>query len=256
MKTQRHIVERSFELEGIEVNRSGDGRTVTAYAAVFDQPAMVVDPLIARGPYLETIARTAFNKSIGDGAAHRARVLYNHGKTNEGQTSERYSQPIGTPLEVKADGRGLLTVTRYARTPLADETLELIREGAITGQSFRGAVINYAERSAASGLTVQLTELGLREYGPVTFPAYTGAEFVSIRSASDLMSAVADLTDEQRAELAALLASPDTPPGADQVAVLADTAEVTPSVEPSPVDPARGDIDLLALANAARRLTT
>lgn len=251
----RHIIERAFECEGIEVNRSGDGRTVTAYAAVFDQPTMVVDPQIARGPYLETIARTGFAKSIGDGAAGRARVLFNHGKTNEGQPSERYTQPIGTPLEVKADGRGLLTVTRYAKTPLADETLELIREGAITGQSFRGPVFNFVERSSASGLTVQLTEVGLREYGPVVFPAYVGAEFVSIRSATDLMMAVADLTDEQRAELAALLASPDTPTGAAPDAATG-TSEGTPSVEPSTVDPDRGDIDLLALANERRRLDT
>lgn len=261
----RHMIERAFECEGIEVNRSGDGRTVTAYAAVFDQPTMVVDPQIARGPYLETIARTGFNKVIGDGVAARSRVLFNHGKTNEGQPSERYSQPIGTPLEVKADGRGLLTVTRYAKTPLADETLELIREGAITGQSFRGPVFNFVERSAASGLTVQLTEVGLKEYGPVVFPAYAGAEFVSIRSATDLMSATADLsgalTDEDRAEMIRLLLlsssntsnNPDTHTGAAPDAATS-TSEGTPAVEPSNVDPDRGDIDLLALANKRRRL--
>src|SRR4030042_1917213 len=53
--------ERTFPLDTIEITRSGDGRTVEAYAAVFDQPAEVHDRL---GHYLEVISRSAFDKTL------------------------------------------------------------------------------------------------------------------------------------------------------------------------------------------------
>ena len=87
------------------------------------------------GHYNEVIDRSAFNRAISDAApqggrtAWRIGVFYNHGRTIYGTPSERGSMPIGTPLEVKADQRGVLTLTRYHRTELADEALEAIREG-------------------------------------------------------------------------------------------------------------------------------
>lgn len=249
----KFTIERAVPLDDLEVK----GRTVTAYAAAFDSPASVYDPQFNPARHLESVARSAFTRALNAGAGRKAKVLFNHGKTIDGTPSERYSMPIATPVEVRADGRGLLTVSRYANTPLADEVLELIRNESITGQSFRGAVYKYAER----GGIVELTECGLREYGPCPFPAYADAEIVSIRSAADLMEAVTDLTPEQRAELARLLSSsntsnnPDTPiVGLDAAPAPEGTAAVTPDEDPSTVDPDRGDIDLLALANARRRL--
>ena len=249
----KFTIERAVPLADLEVK----GRTVTAYAAAFDSPASVYDPQFNPARHLESVARSAFTRALNAGAGRKAKVLFNHGKTIDGTPSERYSMPIATPVEVRADGRGLLTVSRYANTPLADEVLELIRNESITGQSFRGAVYKYAER----GGIVELTECGLREYGPCPFPAYADAEIVSIRSAADLMEAVTDLTPEQRAELARLLSSsntsnnPDTPiVGLDAAPAPEGTAAVTPDEDPSTVDPARGDIDLLALANERRRL--
>ena len=249
----KFTIERAVPLADLEVK----GRTVTAYAAAFDSPASVYDPQFNPARHLESVARSAFTRALNAGAGRKAKVLFNHGKTIDGTPSERYSMPIATPVEVRADGRGLLTVSRYANTPLADEVLELIRNESITGQSFRGAVYKYAER----GGIVELTECGLREYGPCPFPAYADAEIVSIRSAADLMEAVTDLTPEQRAELARLLSysntsnNPDTPiVGLDAAPAPEGTAAVTPDEDPSTVDPARGDIDLLALANERRRL--
>lgn len=249
----KFTIERAVPLADLEVK----GRTVTAYAAAFDSPASVYDPQFNPARHLESVARSAFTRALNGGAGRKAKVLFNHGKTIDGTPSERYSMPIATPEEVRADGRGLLTVSRYANTPLADEVLELIRNESITGQSFRGAVYKYAER----GGIVELTECGLREYGPCPFPAYADAEIVSIRSAADLMEAVTDLTPEQRAELARLLSSsntsnnPDTPiVGLDAAPAPEGTAAVTPDEDPSTVDPDRGDIDLLALAQQRRRL--
>ena len=102
---------------------------------MFDDPAEIVDH---EGHYVETIDRSAFNKVLADVTRARAglpgsvKVLYNHGMTLNGTPSERFSMPIGVPVDIRAEARGLLTRTRYNDTPLAEEILENIRAGSIT----------------------------------------------------------------------------------------------------------------------------
>jgi HK97 family phage prohead protease len=188
---------RLYPLEDMHIIRSadgGDGRTVEAFAAVFDDPAEIQD---FEGHYIETIDRAAFNKVIADASRARGgfpgsvKVLYNHGMTIQGTPSERFSMPIGVPVDIRAEQRGLLTRTRYNDTPLAEEILENIRSGSITSQSFTGRIVRSDPQlrrgdrhrpDSAGGLrTVRRTELGLREYGPVLWPAYTGAEILGVR---------------------------------------------------------------------------
>lgn len=183
---------RSFALEDISVRSGGDGRTVEAYAAVFDMPAPVHDQ---DGDYEEVIDPAAFNRAIEH--ASRARggwnipVMFNHGTTIFGTPSERHSVPIGVPEEIRADNRGLFTRTRYHKTPAADEVLEAIREGSITAYSFSGQfrrsqplVPRGGFRRSMDGAlpTVRRTESTLREYGPATFAVYSGAEIVGMRA--------------------------------------------------------------------------
>lgn len=119
------------------------------------------------------------------------KVLWNHGRDLSGAASDRFSMPIGVPVDIRAESRGLLTRTRYSETPLADEVLENIRAGSITSQSFTGAIMRSTPQlrrgdrhrpdSAGNLKTVRRTELGLREYGPVLWPAYSGAEIMGVR---------------------------------------------------------------------------
>lgn len=175
---------RVFPLDDISIRAGGDGRTVTAYAAVFDSPAEIADQ---DGHYSEQISRTAFDKTIRERAG-RIGVFYNHARTMHGTPSDRGSVPIGTPLEIRPDGRGLLTVTRYNRNALADEILEAIRNGDITGQSFTGAFVTSDPpppyRSRGGQLTrVTRKEIALSEYGPTPIPAYADAEILGVRAA-------------------------------------------------------------------------
>ena len=102
---------------------------------MFDQPAEIHDH---EGHYIEVIDRAAFNRAIDHAPRARGgfpgsvKVLYNHGMTIHGTPSERFSMPIGIPVDIRAEARGLLTRTRYSETPLADEVLENIRAGSIT----------------------------------------------------------------------------------------------------------------------------
>lgn len=208
---------RSFPLEDIRVRAGGDGRTVEAYAAVFDTPTEIHDQ---DGHYLEVIDRRAFERTLnqlapaGSRSTWRVGVFYNHGRTLWGTPSERGSMPIGTPVEVKADSRGLLTITRYNRTELADEVLENIREGAITGQSFTGNFLRSDPGRAPRGgwradssgklRTVRRQEIALKEYGPTPFPAYPDAAVIGVR-AEQAARLLADLPPDERERLVDML---------------------------------------------------
>ena len=188
---------RSFPLDDIAIRSGGDGRTVVAYAAVFDVETEISD---FQGNYREVIDRTAFNKTLADNGKRLAvRCFYNHGMTIHGTPSEMDSLPIGTPEEIRVDGKGLLTVTRYNNTPRAEQVLEVIRSGGITGQSFSGRIIHSTPelrrgqlyRPSADGVlpTVRRTELGLREYGPTPLPAYDQDMVLSVRSLQAMTAA-------------------------------------------------------------------
>ena len=187
---------RTYELEDIHIVRSGQGdstgRLVEAYAAVWNQPAEIQD---FEGHYIEEIDPAAFNKVVADLSRSRTgfgkvKVMYNHGMTIHGTPSERGSMPIATPVEIRPEARGLLTLARYSDTPFADEVLENIRNGAITAQSFTGRIVRSdpslrrGDRHRPKGgqlTTVRRTELGLKEFGPTPFEAYSGAEIVGVR---------------------------------------------------------------------------
>ncbi|WP_411090797.1 HK97 family phage prohead protease [Streptomyces sp. 049-1] len=208
---------RYFPLEDIRVRAGGDGRTVEAYAAVFDTPVEIHDQ---DGDYVEQIDRRAFDRILqqlapaGSRSTWRVGVFYNHGRTLWGTPSERGSMPIGTPMELKTDTRGLLTVTRYNKTELADEVLENIREGAITGQSFTGRFTRSDPMRAPRGghragrdgrlKTVRRQEIALKEYGPTPFPAYADAAVIGVR-AEQVMPLLGELSADERERLVDML---------------------------------------------------
>ena len=189
---------RTWPLEECRILRAADGersgRVVEAYAAVYGQPAEIHDH---QGHYEEDIERTAFDHAIR--AAHPDRnggywgitCLYNHGMTVHGTPAERFSLPPGVPKHISSEGKGLLTRTEYAATPLGDELLELVDMGALRTQSFTGAIIasdpelrgpgDKYRRRGGSLTRVRRTQLGLREYGLTPFAAYSGAEVLGVR---------------------------------------------------------------------------
>jgi HK97 family phage prohead protease len=197
----RSEILRFYPLDDIHIvsraDGEGSGRVVEAYAAVFDEPTEIKDH---EGHYEESIDRGAFDQVLAQiqrsrrSLASAVRVLYNHGQTMRGQEAPEFQKPLGKPLEIRPDGRGLLTRTEYGKTPLAEEVLEMIRSGSITAQSFVGGILRsdpqlkgpgdkYRARNGA--LTrVRRLGLGLREYGPVLYAAYPGAEFLGVRMGS------------------------------------------------------------------------
>jgi HK97 family phage prohead protease len=242
------------------VNRSGDGRTVTAYIATFNTPYFVSDQ---EGRYDEIVDPTAFNRDLQRHGINDVQVLYNHGMTAWQTPSDQWSVPVGLPLEMKPDGRGLLTVTRYSN----DQVLDAIKERAIRGMSFRAPVVSSRElpRSADGRRTILRTQFGrVKEYGPTPYPANNSAEILAVRSAI-LAADAADLSPEERAMRAEMLAdlvallrqtephlfggpSADPEPQEQPPTAPASPAPVGPAIGPS-VDVDEAELAYLRLAN-------
>lgn len=177
---------RVLQLDGLEIlsrAQGGDGRTVLAYAAVFDQQAEVKD---VEGHYIEQIAPNAFEWT-------QPGVFYHHGRTLYGTPSDLGAVPLGRPVEIKQDKRGLLTISRYNSSALADSVLASIQNGDPMGMSFTG---DFAQSDPSRGPYFPLSRgdltlvtrqrIVLREYGPTPYgphskPAYSGAEIVGVR---------------------------------------------------------------------------
>jgi phage head maturation protease len=209
---------RVFPLEGIEVlsrAKGGDGRTVEAYAAVFGVKTEVHDQ---HGDYIEENHPTVFNRTISNGAAKRALVLYNHGYDARGKSGGLPTVPLGHPVEIKADGRGLLTISRYNSSEFADTVLASIRNGDITAQSYEGPIykstptrVPKVARGAQLPLVVRM-EMGLRNYGPTPTPYYPDAKITAVRSAAELAEEFGLLDEAERDKLIRALS---TTPGWD-----------------------------------------
>jgi HK97 family phage prohead protease len=190
---------RIYPLEDIHIlTRSegdGSGRVVEAYATVFDQEAEIHD---SQGHYREVIDRTAFDQVLDrimrspGGLPAQVKVLFNHGRTVGGAEAPEFQLPLGKPLDVRPEARGLLTRTEYdASDPFTERILAKIHAGTINAQSFVGGIMRSSPELRGPGdryrpkggvlTTVRRMVLGLREYGPVLYPAYTGAEILGVR---------------------------------------------------------------------------
>ncbi len=199
---------RTAELLGeYQIRSDGDGRTVEAYAVPFDVPAEVID---VEGHYFEEFKRGAFARQLNRGFAGIP-VLYNHGRDIYMRPSDRFAMPIGTPIEIREDGPGLFTATRFAGTELGDEVLQLVRDGALSHYSIQfartpaGKGTKRTRNGHASGLDlVQRLDVRLIEYGPSPIPVYTTAGVTGLR-AEQIAGHIQDLDEAERANLSELL---------------------------------------------------
>jgi phage head maturation protease len=179
---------RVVALDDIHRRKSGTGRTVEAYCAVFNEPAEVRDQ---DGHYREQNDPASFNRTIQHRGG-RFPVIYNHGLSLLGTPSDRGTVPIGVSTSIRADSKGVLTISEYGRSELADEVLEMIDLGAITGQSYGGRYLRSTpplrpgQRYRADGRgelpLVTRLEVAMHEFGPTPMPAFAGASIVGIRA--------------------------------------------------------------------------
>lgn len=230
---------RAFDLADVEIERSGDGRTVVAYATPFNVETEIHDQ---HGHYVERYSATSFDKTAREAIKSGVVVLYNHGKDLHGNAAPSFAVPIGTPIEIRPDGRGLLTRTRYLDTELGNAILDAVREGGLKSYSHTSTVIRSAHVSNRGRLPVfEHREMRLREYGPTPLPhVLAGAEILAVRSTT-LADALRNVTPDEldaldptaRGELARIIGvesdtSPPAPP----------PEGTPPGTPPAPAEPA------------------
>lgn len=223
----RDFSARMYAFQDITIRSDGDGRTVEAYVAPFDVRAEVRD---ADGHYNEDLARGSFDKTLSERGTNFG-VFYNHAKTIYGTPDGNLSVPIGVPVDVRADERGVWSATRYLDNPLADSVLDGIKQRAIRGQSFGGRFVK-SVRSRATKRgdlpTITRTEVAMKEYGPTVFPVYNEAMILGTRSVTSFLEELGQADPEDLDRLrhmlgtATPLGEPAAPPDTAPAAVPAD----------------------------------
>jgi HK97 family phage prohead protease len=157
--------------------------TLTGHFAVFNEWTEVDS--VFEGRFMERIAPGAFQKTMEEGR-NGMKVLFQHGR--DPQIGDKPLGPIRSLTEDKTGARYEVPLldTSYNR-----DLLPGLKAG-LYGASFRFKVLrdefdDDPKRSAYNpdGLPERtITEAAVREFGPVTFPAYQGAT-AGVRSLTD-----------------------------------------------------------------------
>lgn len=104
------------DLEVRSAAHGGDGRTITGIAVPYNKPQQIDSRLT------EQFARGAFNAQIA--AARRVPFMRNHGPHG--------GDLIGATTLLRDDAAGLYGEWRVSKTEKGDETLELVKDGALS----------------------------------------------------------------------------------------------------------------------------
>jgi|SRR5690554_5668785 len=213
---------RTFEPD-LEVRSDGDGRTIVGIAVPWGVRQRIDSQLV------EQFRRGAFNGQLR--APHRVRFAREH--VTLGGTL------IGTTKVLRDDAAGLYGVWRVSKTPAGDETLELVKDGALRELSIG---FREGQNKRLHDGTIERVTATLREVAVVMEGAYGEAAVVAgVRSAQP-----GDDDDQWELRELAQLRLPDT--GTTLVIGQRLLAERTPAPAGTPnLDKARALLDNLNL---------
>ena len=171
-------IERRTATEGVELREEGDTLTAVGYAAVFDRLSGNL------GGFLERIEPGTFRSTLKQADVT---ALFNHDPNNLlGRSS------AGT-LRLAEDDKGLRYEVDMPATTLGRDVAELLRRRDLIGSSFGFRTISDEWGETEDGYPLRtLSEVALRDVGPVVYPAYTDTE-ASLRSLAESRSL--DITD-------------------------------------------------------------
>jgi hypothetical protein len=194
---------KTLPVAGISISE----RKIIGHAAMFGNIDRVND----------TIKSGAFKKTIRE-RGKSVKVFYNH------------NTPIGRPVVMQEDDKGLYTESIISATAKGDEVLQLAADGVITDMSIAYEAIDFAY-DAKSGIRT-LKELKLFEFGPVDFGANEAAVITGVKSFADRLALGQPIDVKHlaqvRTELKALLDAIESATG--------EPGKPTPPSEPSIID--------------------
>lgn len=168
-----------FKPVDFKAETSVSERTFAGYASTFDEDLGG-----------DIITSKAFNKTIQE-RADRVKILFDH------------TTPIGKPLIMTPDKKGLYVEGRISKTRLGDEVLELMADKVIDQMSI-GFSIPLGKSAYNDKGNRVISEVKLYEFSPVTFPMNEKAFITSVKSISERLKN-GDCTPNQLKELGELL---------------------------------------------------
>ncbi len=189
-----------FEVRAAE--DTGDGLTLTGYAAVFNRSTMIDN---WEGRFEERIRPGAFKRSIN---AKMPVLQFEHGRH-----PLLGSMPLGQITKLREDEHGLYVEARLADNWLIQPVRDAIASGSIDGMSFRFQVVRDSVDESGDTPVRTLEEVKLLELGPVVFPAYAETS-VGVRSA-DLSPLFSLPQDDRQAIARALVLGTQPEPASD-----------------------------------------
>jgi HK97 family phage prohead protease len=135
-----------------------DKRTFKGYASTWDIDK--VDDIIHRGAFTKSISESFPKGSI--------KILWQH------------SEPLGIPIAMSEDDKGLYVEGRISKTRLGDEALELMRDGVVDKMSIGFTIPSGKSDIDEKGIR-NIREVKLMEFSPVTFPANEAAVITGVK---------------------------------------------------------------------------
>ena len=163
-------IERRSSTGNVELREEGDTLTAVGYASVFNSTSQNL------GGFVEQVSPGAFRKTLQEADT---RALYNH------EANHLLGRSSAGTLRMEEDDHGLRYEVDLPNTQLGRDVAELLRRGDITGSSFGFRTIGDEWTETDDGYPMRrLTEVALRDVGPVVFPAYLAAE-ASLRSLAE-----------------------------------------------------------------------
>ena len=171
-------IERRTANEGVELREEGDTLTAVGYAAIFDRLSGNL------GGFLERVSPGSFRSTLKQADVT---ALFNHDPNHLlGRSS------AGT-LRLTEDDKGLRYEVDLPYTTLGRDVAELLRRRDLQSSSFGFRTISDEWGETEDGYPLRtLSEVALRDVGPVVYPAYSDTE-ASLRSLAESRSL--DLTD-------------------------------------------------------------
>lgn len=145
-----------------EFKAKAEDRTFEGYASTWDLD--LGGDKIEKGAFKKTIQERFFQHPKKSGI----KILWQH------------NEPLGKPLHLEEDEKGLYVKGYISKTRLGDEALELMRDGVVDQMSIGYDVVKDA--LSEDGKTRFLKELILFEFSPVTFPMNPMADITSVKT--------------------------------------------------------------------------
>lgn len=178
---------RSMRSE-LQVRSGGDGRTICGIVVPWNAPTRIDDDLV------ETFARGAFAHQ----ASEPARIRLEREHVELGGTL------IGAGVLMRDDPAGCYMELRASKTPIGDETLELVKDGALDQLSV--AFRDRQSRRISGGIT-QRVKADLLKVAVVMQGAY--GELASITGVRSGITSTEAINAELRAQAEEFLSLPE-----------------------------------------------